>query len=304
MHQSRLSRRPSIAAPLPSLAACIFAALGSGCAGEAPAAAVNSDDAAGDVGSATTADGSAADGGSATAADGVAVDGGGAAAADGAGAELLDSQATGPEVADAGPDIPESDGGQGQADSSPSDNSPSDSASSDATADSVDALAITPWGAAQCATGGPAVGFAVGQRLGDLPIQDCDTGEVRSISEVCGAKAAWIFVAHSHCPTCIATADYSSEVAAAVQSKDVAVVHIVHIDTATTCAAWRKKYALEGLSNVRVYADKSGAAWAALKLQNYTAIHAFTDAGQVVRHKAHGLSSSQVTKQIDAALKP
>lgn len=270
MKQSRLSRRPPFATPLPSLAGCVLAALASGCAGEAasPAVALHADDSGGD--------------------------GEGDSAAAGAVADVLDSQVAGPEATDAEPNSPAADASQSAADSPPSGE----------TTATLDALAATPWGEAQCATGGPKVGFDVGQRLGDLPIQDCDTGDVRSIAEVCGAKAAWIFVAHSHCPTCTATADYTSEVAAAAQSKDVAVVHIVHIDTATTCAAWRKKYALEGLSNVHVYADKSGAAWTALKLQNYTAIHAFTDGGQVVRYKAHGLSSAQVTKQIDAALKP
>jgi thiol-disulfide isomerase/thioredoxin len=180
------------------------------------------------------------------------------------------------------------------------------SATDDSAAQPDVPLAVLPgfesWGSQQCPPDNGESGFAVGASLGELPVQDCDTGEPRSLTEACGAAATWLFVAHSHCPTCVATAQYTAKVAADYAERNVAVVHIVHIDSGTTCPAWRKKYGLEGLPNVRVYADKSADAWAALKVSNSTAIHAFASGERVITYKAHGLSSSQVGKQLDAAL--
>ncbi len=162
--------------------------------------------------------------------------------------------------------------------------------------------ATTGWGAGMCPVGGKSIGFGVGQELGDLPIQDCDTGVIRSIKEVCGAKATWIFVAHTHCPTCRATAQYTAKVAKQLVDKDVAVVHVVHVDDYQSCPSWRKKYGLEGIDNLRVYLDKSGAAWNAIKTKNYTAPHAFAGPNRVITYKQHGLSSNGVLQKVNQAL--
>jgi hypothetical protein len=156
------------------------------------------------------------------------------------------------------------------------------------------------WGAAKCS--GSKEGFAVGQSLADLAITDCDTGAPASLDDVCGASGTWIFAAHTHCPTCRATAGFADEVAAAVASKNVAVVQLVYNDSGTTCAQWREAYKLAGIPNVRLYEDPNGAAFAALKTSNYTAISAFLDKNHVVTFKEHGLSKAQVLTQIDAAL--
>lgn len=166
----------------------------------------------------------------------------------------------------------------------------------------VDAAPIEGWGAEHCPTGGPAEGFAVGQPIGDLVVEDCETGAKASIDEVCGASAAWVFVAHTHCPTCRATAKYTANVAKAVASKGVAVVHVVHQDDSVTCAQWKKIYGLEGIPNLKVYADPSGAAWSALKTKSYTAPHAFVDGERVITYKEHGLDEKTVLAKIDEAL--
>jgi hypothetical protein len=164
---------------------------------------------------------------------------------------------------------------------------------------------VTPppagWGPAACPA--PAnVGFAVGDSIGDLGIKDCDTGAAASIDELCGASATWIFAAHTHCPTCQATAGFSDDVAKAVESKNAAVIQLVYDDNGTSCAEWRAAYKLAGISNVRVYADPGGKAFGKLRTENYTAASAFLDKNRVVTFKAHGLGKAQVMSQIDAAL--
>lgn len=158
------------------------------------------------------------------------------------------------------------------------------------------------WGPALCPVDGPPAGFGIGQTLGDLPVQDCDTGKMRTIKEVCGAKATWVFVAHSHCPTCRATATYTAQVAKQVADKGVAVVHVVQIDDSQTCPSWRKKYGLEGIENLHVYTDTTGIAWQSIKTSNYTAPHAFANGGRVITYKKHGLSSQAVMQKINEAL--
>ncbi len=158
------------------------------------------------------------------------------------------------------------------------------------------------WGPASCPTGGPAAGFEVGNTLADLGLQDCDTNAPASLDELCGASATWVFVAHTHCPTCQSTAGFTDEVAKAVADKNVAIAHVVHDDNGTSCAKWRDVYKLAGLSNARVYADPTGAAYAKLKASSFTAPSAFLDANRVITHKEHGMSKSAVLERLDAAL--
>ncbi len=166
----------------------------------------------------------------------------------------------------------------------------------------VDGPLPAHWGPKSCAKSGPAVGFKVGQRLGNIVVHDCDTGAARSLDEVCGSKATWLFVAHSHCPTCQQTAKYTAGVAKAMADKDVAIVHVLYIDDGQTCAQWRKQYNLEGLPNVRFYVDKTGKSWAQIKTKNYTAPHAIMTKDRVITYKNHGLSSAGVKTLINQAL--
>lgn len=158
------------------------------------------------------------------------------------------------------------------------------------------------WGSAAC--GGPAseVGFAVGDHIGALSVLDCTTGKPATIDELCGANATWIFAAHSHCPTCKATAGFTDDVANAFADQGVAVAHILYDDVNVSCAVWAKAYGLEGLPNVKVYQDPTGAVWAALKTSNYTAPSAFLDGNRVITHKAHGLTREGVEAQLKVAL--
>ena len=158
------------------------------------------------------------------------------------------------------------------------------------------------WSAAKCAAPTGKVGFAVGESIGDLGVKDCVTGATATIDEVCGAGATWIFAAHTHCPTCQATASFTDDVAAAVASKNVAIVHIVYDDNGTSCAKWRDAYKLAGLANVRVYADPDGSVWGRLKTSSYTAPSAFLDKNRVVTYREHGLDKAEVLSQIDSAL--
>jgi thiol-disulfide isomerase/thioredoxin len=146
------------------------------------------------------------------------------------------------------------------------------------------------------------VGFQVGQSLGKLVVKDCETGAEATLDELCGAQATWIFVAHTHCPTCQATAKFTDEVAAEVASKDVAVAHIVYDDNGVTCAAWKETYKLGGYPNLRVYEDPTGAAWSKIKSSNYTAPSVILDRDRVITFQGHGLSKAKVLGQIDAAL--
>jgi hypothetical protein len=157
------------------------------------------------------------------------------------------------------------------------------------------------WGAATCPVGG-AEGFAVGDRLGDVPVRDCLTGEIASLNEVCGASATWIFAAHTHCPTCQATASYTDDVANAVATKNVAVVQLVYDDNGTSCAKWRDAYKLGGFPHVRVYEDKNGQAFDLLKKSNYTAAHVFLNKDRRITYKEHGLSKANVLARVEEAL--
>jgi thiol-disulfide isomerase/thioredoxin len=158
------------------------------------------------------------------------------------------------------------------------------------------------WGVDQCAAPAGNVGFEVGDSLGALEVRACDSGAVVSVDELCGAQATWLFVAHTHCPTCKATAGFTPAVAAQVADKDVAIAHIVYNDDGTSCAAWRDAFELAAIPSVRVYEDPTGAAWSALKSASYTAPSVFVDESRVITFKAHGLSESEVRSQIDAAL--
>ncbi len=157
------------------------------------------------------------------------------------------------------------------------------------------------WGASFCPPGGNK-GFAVGDVLGDLVVKDCETGADASLDEVCGASAAWIFAAHTHCPTCQSTASFTDDVAAAVAGKNVAVVQLVYDDNGTTCSAWQKAYKLAGIPNVRVYDDPRGAAFSRLKVSNFTAPSVFLDKDRRITFKEHALSKAMVLSRIDEAL--
>lgn len=158
------------------------------------------------------------------------------------------------------------------------------------------------WGLQACPAAGANVGFALGDSVGDLGVKDCETGAPATIDELCGASATWIFAAHTHCPTCQATAGFTDEVAAAVASKNVAVVQVVYDDNGTSCDKWRSVYKLAGLANVRVYADPGGAVFNKLKSSNYTAASAFLDRNRVITHLEHNLGKSDVLTEIDKAL--
>jgi len=158
------------------------------------------------------------------------------------------------------------------------------------------------WGKDKCpAPSGDPVGFAVGSQVGQLPIVDCDTNAPATIDDVCGAQATWIFVAHTHCPTCQGTASFTPDVAKSVASSNIAIVHIVHDDNGTSCAAWRERYKLAGIPNVKVYADPKAEAWAAVKKSNVTAPSLILDRNRVVTHREHGMSSSAIKEQLDFA---
>lgn len=144
----------------------------------------------------------------------------------------------------------------------------------------------------------------MGQRVGALVLKDCETGEATTLDELCGAEATWIFLAHTHCPTCKSTAGFTDTVAEAVASKNVAIAHIMYDDDGTSCTQWKETYKLGGLPNVRVYEDPTEAAWQKLKSSNFTAPSVFLDRDRVITFKAHGLSQSKVLTQIDAALAP
>lgn len=159
------------------------------------------------------------------------------------------------------------------------------------------------WGPEKCANSGPKLGFGIGDRLGHIAVQDCDTGATRTLDEVCGADATWLFVAHSHCPTCNATAKYTADLAQQYAGKNVAVVHVVYIDDGQSCPSWREKHGLAGIPNLKVYLDKTGASWSKIKTKPYTAPHAIMTKDRVITYKAHGLSGAGVKAQLDKALK-
>lgn len=207
-----------------------------------------------------------------------------------------DSSATPPPAAEApGPTAP----GPSSSTSSSSTTSSSSSGGGPTTLP----VAKAPWGPEHCPAAGAAkVGFAVGESIGDLGLKDCDTGADASFDEVCGAAATWVFAAHTHCPTCQATSSFMDDVAKAVADKNVAIVLTVHDDNGTTCEKWRDVYKLAGLTNVRVYADPTAAAWDKLKTKNYTAPSAFLDGARLITFKEHSLVKDDVLKQIDAAL--
>ncbi len=258
----------------------------------------------GSTGGATATDTGGADASS----GGAGSDAGASGAADSSGAAGQDAAAASDAAAatDAG-GASGADAGQGATDAGPADAGTSDAGSMDVgttDAGTTGAGGSSKWGPEQCKVAGSGKGFSVGQQIAALPIQDCDTGAKRDFAEVCGADATWLFVAHSHCPTCKATAQYTASVAQQFADKDVAIVHVVYIDDGQTCPSWRAKYGLDNLPNVKVYLDKTGASWNAIKTKNYTAPHAIMTKDRVITFKAHGLSSGGVASQLNKALNP
>lgn len=158
------------------------------------------------------------------------------------------------------------------------------------------------WGPSACPAPTTKLGYSVGDTLGDVVVVDCDTGAPRSLEEVCGASAAWVFVAHSHCPTCKATAGFTASVAQKVAAQNIAIAHIMYDDNGTSCADWKKAYSLEGISNVKVYEDPTGAAWTKLKTSNYTAPSVILSSSRVISHQEHGMNETEVLAALQVAL--
>lgn len=154
-----------------------------------------------------------------------------------------------------------------------------------------------------CGTTGK-TGYALGDVLGPLPVRDCLTGELTTLDEVCSASATWVFAAHTHCPTCKATAGFTDEIAKAVADQNVAIVHTVYDDNGTSCETWKKTYGLASYANVRVFADPGGAVFDKVKSQSYTAPSLFLRADRTITHKEHGMSKAAVLAQIGNDLAP
>lgn len=147
-------------------------------------------------------------------------------------------------------------------------------------------------------------GYALGDVLGPLPVRDCVTGELTTLDEICSASATWVFAAHTHCPTCKATAGFTDDVAKAVANENVLIVHTVYDDNGTSCETWKKTYGLASYPNVRVFADPGGAVFDKVKSQSYTAPSLFLRADRTITRKEHGMSKAAVLAQIDKDLGP
>ena len=90
----------------------------------------------------------------------------------------------------------------------------------------------------------PAVGTAVGDRLGDLLVRDCDGSEVR-LENYCGAAGLWIFAAHGWCPLCQSVSEKQEEILAEYADRGLVALNVV-VETGASesttdayCELWR-----------------------------------------------------------------
>jgi hypothetical protein len=154
-----------------------------------------------------------------------------------------------------------------------------------------------------CAGDTGKLGFNVGDTIGKLEVRSCETNEIATIDNLCKAKATWLFHGHTHCPPAAETAGFTDEVASEMASKDVAIVHIVYDDSGTSCEVWKKKYALGGITNVKLYADPDGAIFQKIKLTDNFAPSVFINSKHVITYKKHQMTKAEVLSRFDEALK-
>lgn len=154
-----------------------------------------------------------------------------------------------------------------------------------------------------CAGDTGKLGFNVGDTIGKIEVRNCETNEITTIENLCKAKATWLFHGHTHCPPAAETAGFTDEVATEMASKDVAIVHIVYDDSGTSCEVWKKKYALGGISNVRLYADPDGKIFQTIKLTENFAPSVFINSKHIITYKKHQMTKAEVLTRFEEALK-
>ena len=148
-----------------------------------------------------------------------------------------------------------------------------------------------------------AVGYDKGNQLDALTLKDCEGNDV-SLSEVCGAHAAWLFFAHAWCPHCKKSSSLAESIHSKYADQGLVTIHVVVEDAvqgkpdAADCKTWRETF---GHENVLTLYDPTGASYV-LWEQNYTALNVFMDGDRVITNKTHTDSQSTIELSIQGAL--
>jgi len=149
-------------------------------------------------------------------------------------------------------------------------------------------------------------GTKLGSLLKDMTLLTCDNKTVK-FSEFCGAKAMWLFFAHSWCPYCQRVSAYMESVAGKYEKKGVVVINVLveaggyTSRTAATqahCKNWKKT---NGFAKVVTLYDPKKTLTQFWE-QNYTALNLFVNKHNKITGKLHTHDRSTVERYIDNAL--
>lgn len=164
------------------------------------------------------------------------------------------------------------------------------------------------WGQSQCAAATPpagaVVGLETGNQLGAVVLKDCD-GNDFPLTKICGASAAWVFVAHGWCPHCKLVTKNAESILAGYAGRNVAAVNVLlenaqgKAPTVADCKAWRDG---AKLANVIALYDATGATKGLFE-ENATSLNVFLDKDRVIHAKAHTDVTAEIRRGIDEALK-
>ncbi len=163
------------------------------------------------------------------------------------------------------------------------------------------------WGPDQCPATPPgvAVGFDIGDQLGDIVVKDCDGNDV-SLTTFCGASALFVFGAFGWCPLCQSVSAQQEALTDELAGQNVASLNVIVENAqgdppnAEYCKIWRDAYGHEDV--VTLY-DPTGAILALWDGGGSSSYSAFMDSDRVIVSKLEHTSDLEAIKAgIEGAL--
>jgi hypothetical protein len=163
------------------------------------------------------------------------------------------------------------------------------------------------WGPDQCPAlpVGLAVGYSIGDQLGDLAFKDCD-GQPFDVREVCGADAVWLSFAHAWCPHCQVNAEMMEDLHAELveEGADLASLNIVVEDgsfnppTAQVCNDWRTEFQQSAVLTLYDDAGVSFLLWE----ESFTALNVVLNSDRIIRAKIHTDDRDRMQTAIESVI--
>jgi hypothetical protein len=161
------------------------------------------------------------------------------------------------------------------------------------------------WGPDRCPAvpEGVEVGYDRFDQIGPLALKTCG-GEDVTLADVCGADAAWLFLAHMWCPSCRVVGEMSEGIHDSFAGENLASLNVIVEDSQgerpdeEDCLAWRETFAQD---DVITLFDPTGDAFV-LWDDPVTSLNIVLDRQRVMMAKFHGDRDRDILAAIDARL--